>query len=326
MMDSPNEPGAKEFRFGISRRDFVLASTSAVFAGSLPQLDAQKSGESEPQNLKSGVDQILQVIPVWPGVAPGSEAWDYPEVHEQVDGPKRAIPRKMELIRNVSRPTLTVFLADPAKANGTAIIVCPGGGFAFLGFDYEGTDVARYLSSLGISAFVLKYRIARTLDPEEKAQLPDRRKAVVPMAIADGQRAIRDLRARAKDFNIQPDRIGIMGFSAGGAVASAVALDPDSAVRANFLVSVYGIAPKEITLPAGVGPLFAAQAADDSFDNTIRLFTAWNDAKISAEAHIYSAGGHGFSMITQHVPVDTWMDRFADWLEFQAFLKPPKRG
>jgi acetyl esterase/lipase len=261
-------------------------------------------------------------IPLWPGPAPGSEGWNYQESEKEVDASDAAVPRKLHFIYNVTRPTMTPFLPEPGKANGTAVIVCPGGGFTFLAYDYEGTDVARWLSSNGVTAFVLKYRIARTGDGDEKAKTEERVKAVIPVAVEDGRQAMRMLRSQAKQFNVAPDRIGMMGFSAGGMVAAGVALSTDAAVRPNFLISIYSGIKEEVTPPEGSGPLFAAVAADDRFgvDRSVHLFTAWNKAKIPAELHIYANGGHGFSMKTTKMPVDTWTDRLRDWMGQMGFL------
>src|SRR5262249_11258181 len=128
-----------------------------------------------------------KVIPLWPGSAPGSESWNYDEI--DTVGPKDTFHR----LSNITHPTLTVYQPDPALATGTAVIVCPGGGFRFLTMDNEGSDAARWLNSIGVTAFVLKYRVMRTGDGEanDPAKMAERRKTVVPMAIADGQQAIR---------------------------------------------------------------------------------------------------------------------------------------
>src|SRR5260370_19019393 len=152
-----------------------------------------------------------KVIPLWPGAAPGSENSKYEETQITVqDGTKR--------ISNVTHPTLTAFLPDAATANGTAVIICPGGGFRWLSFDHEGAELARWLNSIGVTAFVLKYRVMRTGDEDEKdpAKAAERKKAVIPLAIADGQQAVRLVRAHASEWGIARDRIVLLGFSAGG--------------------------------------------------------------------------------------------------------------
>jgi acetyl esterase/lipase len=231
-----------------------------------------------------------KILPLWPGAAPGSENWNYEE-WERV-GPQDEIKR----IHNVTHPTLTVYLPDSSVATGTAIIVCPGGGFRYLAFNHEGTDVAEWLNSLGVAAFVLKYRVARTSEtPEKDTPTREEIRNVIPSAVADGQQAIRIVRSHVADWGISKDRIGILGFSAGGYVATSVALHHDAESRPNFAAPIYPGTPEDVT-PAG----------------------------IPAEIHVYSRGGHGFGMQKKGLPVDTWTDRFRDWLAVQGLLKPVK--
>ncbi len=260
-----------------------------------------------------------EVIPIWPGAAPGSESWTQME---------ETLRDNIRRVRNVTRPTLTAYIPPAASANGTAVVVCPGGGFRFLAIDYEGHDVARWLNTLGVAAFVLQYRLAQTGDPGEKdaAIVAERRKAVIPMVVADGQQAIRVVRARAAEWHIAPNRIGIMGFSAGGYVAAAVALQHDPASRPDFVAPIYGAMPEEFSVPKDAAPLFLAHADDDKtvpvVKTSVRLYLAWKEARVPAELHIYLRGGHGFGMRKKGLPVDTWIDRFRDWLGNQGLLKP----
>jgi acetyl esterase/lipase len=260
-----------------------------------------------------------KTIPLWPGPAPGSEKWNYPET--ETVGAQDGIRR----ISNVTQPTLTVFVPESGSANGTGIIICPGGGFRWLSIDNEGTILARWLNSIGVTAFVLKYRVMRTGDPDEKTAADARRKEVIPLAIADGQQAVRLVRSRAQEWGISKDRIGILGFSAGGYVAAAVALHHDADSRPNFAAPIYPGTPEEVTAPADAPPLFMVQADDDKtvppVDNSIRLYQAWKKAGVSAELHIYSRGGHGFGMRKRNLPADTWPDRLRDWLDVQGLLK-----
>ena len=262
-----------------------------------------------------------KVIPLYPGAAPGSENWNYEE--KETIGPNDTLRR----ISNITHPTLTSYFPDPASANGTAVIVCPGGGFRYLAIDHEGTDVARWLNSLGVTAFVLKYRVMRTGDADEKdpAKMDARRKELIPLAIADGQQAVRQVRLHAAEWNVAPDRIVLMGFSAGGYVTAGVALQHDSESRPNYVAPIYPGTPDEVTAPADAPPMFIVQADDDKtvppIDHSIRLYAAWKKAGIPAEIHIYSRGGHGFGMRKRNLPVDTWPDRFRDWLDLQGLLK-----
>jgi len=262
-------------------------------------------------------------ISLWPGAAPGSEGWKYEE-WERV-GPQDDIKR----IHNVTRPTLTIYLPNSSVATGTAVVVAPGGGFRYLAFNHEGTDVAEWLNSLGVAAFVLKYRVARTSEASEK-DTPTREeiKNVIPFAVADGQQAIRIVRSHCADWGIAKDRIGILGFSAGGNVAASVALHHDAESRPNFAAPIYPGTPEDVTPSPDAPPIFLVHADDDKtvapIDHSIRLYEAWKKAGIPAEIHIYSRGGHGFGMRKKGLPVDTWTDRFRDWLAVQGLLQPAK--
>jgi acetyl esterase/lipase len=263
-----------------------------------------------------------KVIPIWPGVAPGSEGWNWEESSNVGQD-------QLRRVGNVTRPVLIAYLPDAAVANGTAVVVCPGGGFRWLAIEHEGSQVAAYLNSLGVAAFVLKYRLARTGDAGENdpATMAERRKTVIPLLVADGLQAIRVVRAHAAEWRISKNRIGIMGFSAGGYVATAAALQYDADSRPDFAAPVYPATPENVTPPAGAPPLFLVHAADDktvpSLRHTIRLYTAWQTAQIPVELHVYSKGGHGFGMKKAGLPVDTWIDRFRDWLSVQGLLQRP---
>jgi acetyl esterase/lipase len=260
-----------------------------------------------------------QVIPLWPAGAPGSESWDWQEEES-------AFPNHGDrVVHNVVQPTLTVYLPDPAIADGTSVIVCPGGGFHYLEIQKEGTDMARWLNARGIAAFILKYRLLHTGDdflhevlvnlahPTRMAELMP---PLVPLIVADGLQSIRLVRQRAAEWGILPNRIGIMGFSAGGMVTANTALLYDAESRPDFAAPIYGAAPEGAPVPPDAPPIFIACADDDGLvTESIRMYTAWNAAGRSAEMHIYSKGAHGFGLKTHHLPVDTWTDRFADWLK-----------
>ncbi len=270
------------------------------------------------------------VIPVWPGAAPGSENWTQKEV-EFLSQQKEA------MVRNIVRPTLTAFLPDKVKANGTAVIVCPGGGFRLLSLQSEGTEVAEWLQARGVAAFVLKYRVMDTgaTDQEFQKAMADffakisrgGTDAVDPgirdLAAADGRQAIKIVRQRASEWGVSPDRIGIMGFSAGGMVTMSVALahDPDS--RPNFAAPIYGISPAGAAVPSDAGPIFVLAATDDPLippAASQQIYSLWKAAGKPAELHLYAKGGHGFGMKTQHLPVDHWIDRLGDWMVTQSLI------
>lgn len=256
------------------------------------------------------------VIPIWPGPPPGTESWTQTESEEV--SPKDSIRR----VSNVTRPTLTVYLPDAASATGTAMVICPGGGFRILAIDHEGHEVARWLNTLGVAAFVLKYRVMPTGDADEKAQATERRKLAQGLSIADARQAVKVVRAHAATWGLAPNRIGLMGFSAGGYAAAGVALQHDAESRPDFVAPIYPAAPDTIVVPADAPPLFMAVASDDKLlASGIRIYNAWREANIPAELHVYSKGGHGFGMKKMNLPVETWTDRMRDWLAVQGLLK-----
>jgi acetyl esterase/lipase len=272
-----------------------------------------------------------QVIPLWPNGAPGSEDWSQQEV-ETFAPP----PISIKVVRNVTQPTLTAFLPNPAAATGAAVVVCPGGAFHFLAIEHEGTDVARWLNVRGVAAFVLRYRLFKTASGDEdfvrqmqetmadRARFMEQMQQLRPLIIADGRQAVKMVRRRASEWGLAPDRVGIMGFSAGGVVTTGVATQYDADSRPAFAAPIYA-APWEIgAVPADAPPLFIAVANDDPFaaSASVPLYSAWQAAGHSAELHIYSKGGHGFGMREQGLPADGWIDRFGDWLQVRGLLEP----
>ena len=274
-------------------------------------------------------------VAIWPGVAPGSEDWKQQEQDT-------VMPWGDRVTRNVAKPTLEAYRPDPASANGTAIIVAPGGAFRFLSIDSEGVQVARWLASKGVTAFLLRYRLAETAQSDLAftgqifgilaplfaggSALLDNMKQYGPPAIADGKQALKLIRAHAPEWNVNPARIGVLGFSAGGVVATAMSLETDPAARADFSIAVYpGPWPIE-KVPADAPPLFVAAAADDSITKAgaTPLAAAWAAANRPVENHLYEKGGHGFGMKQQNKPSDRWTTDLAAWLDAQGLLKPAK--
>jgi acetyl esterase/lipase len=269
-----------------------------------------------------------KVIQLYSAAAPGSENWTYNE-QEYKPGTNDA------LVYNVSHPTLTVYPADPSTANGTAIIVCPGGGFYILAIKHEGTDVAHWLNQKGITVFILKYRLGHSLTDNPGQELGENMKKsdfnekiapVIPLSIADGTSAIQYVRSHAKDYNINPERIGIMGFSAGGTVAASAAFNYTPENRPDFVAPIYAFMPPSLQgqVPSDAPPLFVAAATDDQLglaSHSVALYSKWLGAKKPAEIHMYEKGGHGFGMHKQDIPTDTWIERFGDWLGLLGYLK-----
>jgi acetyl esterase/lipase len=265
------------------------------------------------------------VIDVWPGEVPDNDLWRDigPELERLREGGDR-------LVRNVSRPTMTASLPDPEMATGTGVIVCPGGAFHFLSIDKEGTEVARWLTARGIAAFVLKYRLVPTPDdeafqaiaanPTPHRPMMDR---VRPMVVDDGLQAMRTVREQATRWGIAPDRLGILGFSAGAHAAVGAAMKYlDAESRPDFAASVYG-EWWERWIPADAPPLFLTAAMNDPLidvSSNTSLYEAWYAAGRPVELHLYSQGGHGFGLVPQGLPSDGWIDRFREWLRTEGFF------
>jgi acetyl esterase/lipase len=268
-----------------------------------------------------------EVLPLYPGTAPGSTQGN--------DEEKQYFSKvwNTDVVTNVTRPTLTVFKPAPELKINTAVVICPGGGFMALSIASEGTDVAKYLAARGVTAFVLKYRLAHTGEDataEFGALYADRpkfdaaMKDEVPLAVADGLAAVAYVRAHAAEYGISPERVGILGFSAGGAVTAEVALHYKPEGRPAFVAPIYGGAlSQDAPVPADAPPMFITAATDDSLGlapGSIALWQKWSAAHKTVELHMYAKGGHGFGMRTQGIPTDHWIDRFADWLQLEGFL------
>ena len=242
--------------------------------------------------------------------------------------------------RNVTLATLTPFLPDPAKASGAAVIVAPGGGFMTLSMENEGWDVAKALAARGVAAFVLKYRLRQTpadlgdFDKAMKAMFagtarPPRPPGNDMMAglepqIADARAAFALVRHRAAEWHVDPDRIGMIGFSAGAGLTMATTLAGQDAKPA-FIGIIYGsLAP--VTVPADAPPMFVALAADDPlFGNAgYGLIDSWRAAKRPVEFHLYEQGGHGFGMYQKETTSTGWFDAFARWLGMHGMLNHAK--
>ena len=257
-----------------------------------------------------------QIVPLWPGAAPGSEGWTWNE--ERTLSPLDHTVG----IRNVVDPALAVHLPAPGTATGTAVLVVPGGGFVNLAYGKEGDTIAEWLNSLGIAAFVLKYRVAHTdAATASNAERGEARK-VIPLATADARQAMQIVRTRAAEWGVRPDRIGAIGFSAGGYLVLALGADPDEATRPDFVAAIYAAAPRDLEAPAGAPPLFMAVAADDPHvpNDSFAAFDTWRKAGASVELHVYAKGGHGFALRKQGLPVDSWNERFVDWMKWNQLL------
>lgn len=251
-------------------------------------------------------------IPLYGGVAPGSENWHY---EERAPG----TPDKPQA-RNIVRPVLLYYPADKSKAVGTAMIVAPGGGFRTLMMSYEGVDVARRLNQMGIDAFVLKYRTTWVAAAGDTTPNPQAGQDVRAMSDADGQQAVRLLRQHASEYGVLPNRIGMIGFSAGGGVLLSAVYGPANS-RPDFAAPVYAAGASSTAPPAGAPPLFIAVAADDKsvgYQGSIDLFGAWIKAGVPAELHVFQTGQHGFGK--KGGGADHYLDRLEEWLKLNGLL------
>jgi acetyl esterase/lipase len=270
-------------------------------------------------------------LPLYPGGAPPLAGGMAVENWGTMEG--------YRVVRNVTVPTITPFLPAPGKATGAAVIVAPGGAFLMLSHDSEGTLVAQWLADRGIAAFLLKYRIeptpadeaaatAKVMAKMEEAMRNDAIAAAPPSfapAIDDGIAAVRVVRAGAARWGVDPDRVGMIGFSAGAMTALGVTLADKPDARPAFVGLIYGpMSP--VTVPAAAPPLFAALAADDPlFGRTgFGLVDSWRKAGKSTELHLYHAGSHGFGMRPVGTSATMWPQEFHAWLASINMLKPAK--
>jgi acetyl esterase/lipase len=272
----------------------------------------------------AGPEEVL----LWPKGAPGSEGKTAPEKEvgqEKNDGVRR--------LASVHKPSVTAYLPPKATATGAGVIILPGGGHRYLSIDNEGHQVARWLSDKGIAGFVLKYRLAREEGSTYKVE---------EHALADAQRALRVVRARAKGWGLDPQRVGLMGFSAGGAITSLAsakfdagnpkATDPleKESSRPSFQALLYGgSAPKDgAALPKDAPPAFICVASDDKgpTGNAVALFSKLREAGIDAELHVFAKGGHGFGMKQRPLAITGWASRFQEWMADQGLLKGATGG
>jgi acetyl esterase/lipase len=242
-----------------------------------------------------------------------------------------------QFARNVTIATLTPFLPDPAKATGTAVVVTPGGGFRTLSMENEGYDVARALNEHGIAAFVLKYRLNQTPasleeyarppapgtapgGPPRTRPNPEQMMANLAPQLADSKAAFDLIRSRAKEWGVDPDRIGMVGFSAGAMLTMATATASDA--RPAFLGDIYGpLMPMDP--PENAPPLFIALAADDPLfpETEFGLIKSWKDAEAPVEFHYYEQGGHGFGMYPKETTSTGWFDAFVAWMTMHGWAE-----
>ncbi len=259
--------------------------------------------------------QKNDLIYLWPGKVPGELKEKQPPLLSKSQSDN--ITRYSE----VTNPALEVFLPDPVKKNGSAVIVCPGGGYQILAYDLEGIEIAAWLNRMGFTAFVLQYRI-----PEKKEG-----------ALQDVQRALRLVRSNAQKWGINPDKVGIMGFSAGGSLSARASIlfnkktyspvDKSDSLssRPSFTMLIYpayldqgpelSLTP-ELQLSKDVPPIFIFQTADDPYGNSaLVMASALRNAKLSVELHLLPEGGHGYGLRPGKIAAETWPVLAGKWLE-----------
>jgi acetyl esterase/lipase len=278
-----------------------------------------------------------EVIRLWPDGPPTQIDGVPDEVAFEVP---EGIAKGTTFLRNISDATLTIFRPADGAANGDAVIVVPGGGWTVNAWTHEGLDVARWLTGLGYTTFLLKYRLQPTApDPAafaETVAATERALAAIsssakPRAVADlistesylqaraacaddGRRAIEIVRAEADRFGIRTDTLGMIGFSAGAFLAVDIALDP-RAPQLAFIAPIYGGETRGAPVPDDAPPLFTVVAQDDVLVKIVEgLHSDWSDADRPSELHEFARGGHGFGMVAQGLPSDRWTDLFLAWL------------
>jgi acetyl esterase/lipase len=270
------------------------------------------------------------VLDVWPGKPPGEKGG----VGEENSRKQKSGRGEITIISNVTQPTLTVFLPPKEKNTGAAVVICPGGGYNILAWDLEGEEVATWLNSIGVTGIILKYRVPRR--PGDDKKLPP----VAPLL--DAQRALSLVRSKADEFGIDPKRIGILGFSAGGHLAASASVgfgkrsyDPIDDVdkvscRPDFAILIY---PAYLTdtesppvvqrVPKDAPPMFLAHAGDDpvTVESSTQLYEALKKVGVRADLHVYARGGHGFGLRPSDLPCSRWPQRCEEWLRSEGLLK-----
>ncbi len=277
-------------------------------------------------------------IALWPGRAPGETATLPAEADTTKPSENLIAGRPLIRLGNVSDPTIAIYSPDSARNTGAAILVCPGGGYHILAMDLEGTEVCAWLQSIGVTGVLLKYRVPARED-----------RLYYAAPLQDAQRALGLVRARAGTLGIDPHRIGVLGFSAGGHLSATLsnnyetrtypAIDAADRVscRPDFCVLIYpgglAVAEKHDAVPPEMRvsaertpPTFIAMAEDDPVrvENALSYYVALKQAKVPVEMHLYPTGGHGYGLRRTADLVTTWPDRVADWMRAAGWLMPAK--
>lgn len=270
-----------------------------------------------------------ETIRLWPGAAPGTESWTGPEEEADADIPGVG---RIHVVTNVTIPTLTVVRPVAGKANGTAMLVLPGGAYRALAWDLDGTEVAQWLAVRGITAFVLRYRVrppgaSAPPGPETLDAFLLRTRPARDIAVADARQALRLIRANAAKYGLRSDRVGAIGASAGAMTVLDLALTGDAATPPDFAVAASGALPPEAGSAAAAPPLFLVAATDDPQVPSTRsseAYARWTAAGRPAELHLYEKGGHGFGLRRRGQPADLWPQALEAWLAARGLATAAK--
>jgi len=308
----------------MNQSDSMMKSTATISLGILLLISLLAHARAEGPKPET--------MNLWPKDAPGETGSIGEEKATKLSDGRTAG------VTNVSVPTITVHRPEAEKANGLGVVVCPGGGYNMLAWDHEGEQVASWLNSIGATAVLLKYRVPRR-DGTPQNQPPQQ-------ALMDAQRALSLTRDHAKDWGIDPKRIGILGFSAGGHLAAWASTNPDKRAyesvddadqvdcRPDFAVVIYpgGVVKRgssemapEIRVDSKTPPMFIAMSNDDPVgsENAVQLYLALKQAKVPAELHVYATGGHGYGLRPTGKPSAHWPARCEEWLKDQKLIRTP---
>jgi acetyl esterase/lipase len=271
----------------------------------------------------------IKPIPLWPDRAPGETNTVSTERDTSKPGERLVAGQPVIRLGNVSQPSLTLYRPEAGKDNGAAVLVCPGGGYSILAWDLEGTEVCDWLNSIGVTGVLLKYRVPK------REQGP----------LQDAQRALGLVRHRAKEFGLDPHRIGVLGFSAGGNLCAELSAncggraypavdDADAAsCRPDFQILIYpaylvqkeepGKISPQVAVTTNTPPAFIVMAADDPVhvENALVYTLALRQSKVPVELHVFPTGGHGYGLRRTKEPITTWPDRAADWMKSRGWLE-----